>query len=151
MNKTDKDLTILYILTLLVMSVIAVLFEFIKPEFMGVFFDPDDRTIRTVMEVLSTLGSLAGVYAAMKLLSIRKVADACQQNEAAYKKWAVCRWLMVAGPMMLCLLTYYLFFSTNVAAFLGIGAIALLFVWPTQDRRRREMNLSNEENGTHDA
>lgn len=151
MNKTDKDLTIIYALTILIMGVLAIVFEFVKPELMGVFYDPDDRTIRTVMEVISTLSSLAGVYAALKLLSIRKVADACRQNEEAYKQWATYRWMMVAGPMMLCLLTYYLFFSTNVAAFLGIGAIALLFVWPTQDRRRREMNLSNEENGTHDA
>lgn len=150
MDKTDKELTLIYVVSLIIAGGTAVFFEFIAPDFMGILFDEQDRTMRTVLESISIISCLAGVYGALKLLSIPKVAHECT-CEDGYWKWALVRWMLVFCPMTICLLTYYLFMSTNVVAFLGIGLICLLFVWPTSSRRMKEMGFFNDEYKEHDA
>lgn len=147
MNKTDKYLTWVYASGLLFMGLIALYFEVIAPDMAGVLFEPEDRSLRTILETISIISSIGGVYLALKLMSFHRVRKACQ-TESAYRTWAIRRWAVLFIPMILCLCTYYFFMSTNVAAFLGIGAICLLFVWPTRERREREMTpvSDNEEN-----
>lgn len=146
MNKIDRALNLIFVSELLCMACVVLLFEVIRPEWMGVCFNPDDRTVCTVMETVSVLGSLAGVYGALKLFSIPSVAMKLSKDGDSYMIWALYRALMLFAPMYLCLFTYYLFISTNVVAFLGIGAICLLFIWPTRSRREREMNRFTEQN-----
>lgn len=147
MNKTDKHLTRLYVLGLVLMGLIALCFEVIAPDMTGMLFDPEDRSMRTVFETVCIISSIGGVYLALKLLSFPRIRKGCL-DEACYKTWAIRRWALLFIPMILCLCTYYFFMSTNVVAFLGIGAICLLFTWPTRERREREMTTvnDNEEN-----
>jgi len=122
---------------------VSLFFELISPDSFGFLFDESDRTWRTVFETASIVTSLAGIYGALKLMALPSVTSKIKE-EASYMRYAVIRWAMVALSLMLSEITYYFFCSTNVVAFVGICAIALLFVWPTKGRRMREMGI--EEN-----
>lgn len=144
MNRTDRILLCCYVLILVLAGLIYLFFEFVSPESMGCLFDPDDRSLRTILETACNIFSIVCIYGSLRLMVLKKVALECQTDEG-YLKWALVRWGMISGSMMLCLLTYELFMSTNVVAWLGICAISLLFVWPTKGRRQREMHQLSEE------
>lgn len=151
MNKTDKKLLYCYVAGLLLAGFIALYFELLDTDMFGfLWHDGDDRLWRTVMETVSILFSLASIYGALRLISIPRIANACRY-ENQYVKWAMVRWGMLFGSVLLCEITYYFFMSTNVVAFLGICSVAMLFVWPTSARRESEMNQSNGEIENHDA
>ena len=144
MNRTDRILLCCYVFILVLAGLIYLYFEVISPESMGCLFDSDDRTPRTILEAACNIICIVCIYASLRLMALKKVANECKTDEG-YLKWALVRWAMMSGSMMLCLLTYELFMSTNVVAWLGICAISLLFVWPTKGRRQREMVQSSEE------
>lgn len=136
MNRIDRILICSYVSILVLAGAIYLYFEVISPESMGCLFNPDDRTFRTIMESVSNIASLVCIYGALKLMSLKTIHCSTEQG---YLKWAMVRWAMISFSMLLCLFTYVLFMSTNVVPWLGIGAISLLFVWPTKNRRQREM------------
>ncbi len=144
MNSTDRKLLLLYVLTLLTAGLVCLFFEVLWPEGTGCLFHEEDRTLRTVFETLSILASLAGVYGALRIISLKSVS-ARLSDEQGYCFWGIVRWGMITVPLLLSELTYYLFLSTNVVAFVAICGIAMLFVWPSADRRIKEMAVSNEE------
>lgn len=151
MNKTDKKLLCIYVAGLLLLGFIALYFEVLDTDMFGCLWqDEDGRAQRMVMETISILFSLAAVYGALRLMSVPRISALCRE-EKQYEKWATIRWGLLFTSILLCEVTYYFFMSTNVVAFLGICAIAMLFVWPSATRREREMSQFNEENGKHDA
>lgn len=151
MNKTDKKLRCYYVAGLLLSGFIALYFEVLDTDMLGFLWqDEGNRLLRTIMETVSILFSLAAIYGALRLVSIPSIALACRE-ERVYLKWALVRWGLLFGSVLLCEVTYYFFMSTNVVAFLGICAIAMLFVWPSSARRESEMNQSNGEIEEHDA
>lgn len=149
MKDTNKKLLTFYGATIAVAGCICLYFEILHPEHIGCLFDESDRTLRTVFENVSIISSLAIVYGALKMFALTKVRRLVQ-TEHGYLHWALLRWGMISLALLLCELTYYVFFSTNVVAFIGILAITLLFVWPTEARMKREMGNENELNEDRD-
>ena len=139
MTKTDKILNLLYISSLLSAGIIYLIFEIFFPDMFGCLFSESDRTLRTICETLCIILTLPCVYGALKLF-VTKFVKSRIETEKDYMKWAIVRCAMVCVPLLRCELTYYLFCSSNVVAFVGICCIAFLFVWPTSARREREMN-----------
>lgn len=143
MNKTDNILLVMYVSIILIALLICLTFEVIIPDFFGILFDGSDRTLRFIVETICHIVSLFGIFSTFKLMSISKVRNKLK-DERSYLKYATIRYALLCIPLFLCELTYYLFCSTNVVAYCGICAIALLFVWPTQERRLHEMTAENE-------
>lgn len=144
MNRTDQKLKWLYIFTVAVALLICLFFEVICPDYFGFLFDEKDNKWRTIFEAASIFAGLAGIYGALRLMSLPFIINKVK-NEDAYLKYAIIRWMLLAVALFLSETTYYFFSSTNVVAFVGICAIALLFVWPTKGRRMREMGVETEE------
>lgn len=145
MNKTDKILLSLYVGALTLAAFIFLYFETVGGDHVGCLYDEKEPAMRVIFEYICIAAGLVSIYGGMKLMVIKKVKQKITE-ESEYRKYALIRWGMVCGSMLLCELTYYLFLSTNVVAFVAICAIAVLYVWPSASRRQMEMGPQKTSN-----
>lgn len=142
MNAIDKKLRNLYLCTVSLAVLTSLYFETIGTIHMGCCFQPELPEVRTILETICIFVTMIFTYTIFKMFNIEYVARKINGDEVSYFKFARLRWLLYTIQLYLCLITYYGFFSTNVVAIVGVCAVMLLFIWPTPERRIRELEIT---------
>lgn len=145
MNKLDKQLTLLYVATLIIAIGVYANFEFVAPLTVAPLAGiPHFEDVKYISEVATDLLALAFVYLSLKLMVLGFVRRSIDADNSKYAKWAFIRWGMLAVVMFLGEAVHYLFLSPSTVGCPIIAALALIFVWPTKGRREREINYTPE-------
>ncbi len=140
MNNLDKKLLILYIVTLLIGIGGYVYFEFVSPLKEAPLAGIEGyESVKYGAEVITDLIAIAFVYLSVRLLVFPKVQKSIADNKNRYARWAYMRWAMLAIVIFLGEGVHYLFLSPSTVGCPIIGALSLIFVWPTKGRREREI------------
>ena len=143
MSKLDKQLSILFIMTLLVALGTYVYFEFVSPLSVAPLADIDNfQDIKYACEVVADLLAVGFVYLALRLMVLPKVKKSLSSDPTRYAFWTRLRWAMLAIVIFLGMAVHYLFLSPSTIGCPIIGAISLIFVWPTVNRRHSETNVN---------
>lgn len=143
MSKIDRQLTFLYVATLLLALGSYVYFEFISPiqeaPLAGI---SNFANVKYLCEVVAVLMAVGFVYLALRLMVLARVKKSLSEDPTRYAFWARLRWAMLASVIFSGLVVHYLFLSPSTVGCPIIGTISLIFVWPTVNRRHAETNVN---------
>lgn len=149
MNRYDKLLTTLYVITLLAALAVYVFFEFVHPQAgASVVSEPSLGNVQFAAETATCLLTIALVYLAARLLTFTAVKKRVATDERIYFRWALLRWAMLALVIFLGEGVHYFYQSPSTVGCPIIGVLVFFFVWPTKGRREQEMMLETLENET---
>ncbi len=93
-----------------------------------------------VLQIVECLVMLAMVPLALKYMDFYAIKRLVTLRPEQYFTQAAVRMLMLAIPIILGLLLYYMMLSTSMLYCALISALAFLYIWPTQKRLKRETN-----------
>lgn len=132
MKKVSILLTAIIVSTLLVTLLIAVLFETDVLENGTLALD---KELEFIMSCFMTLGTLLSVYLTLRLFKFNAVrSQLLASPESAMKKWGALRICLLMVPIVLNILSYYLFMNASFGYLAIISLLCLPFVWPTVSR-----------------
>ncbi len=93
-----------------------------------------------VLQIVECLVMLAMVPLALKYMDFYAIKRLVALRPEQYLTQAAVRMLMLAIPIILGLLLYYIMLSTSMLYCALISALAFLYIWPTPKRLKRETN-----------
>ncbi len=97
-------------------------------------------TYSFVLQIVECLVMLAMVPLALKYMDFYAIKRLVTLRPGQYVMHAAVRMLMLAIPIVLGALLYYMMLSTSMLYCALISALAFLYIWPTTKRLRRETN-----------
>lgn len=133
MKTTIKKLQVLYLFIWIMTAVIALLFEQeIPPQGIAA----NSPSIIYASNLAAIIITLAGIYLALKLLSLPIAKSEIQNKDTekalhAYQKWALWQLACIAIPFWGNTLIYYFTHSESILYALLITAISSIFCWPS--------------------
>ncbi len=98
-----------------------------------------------VLQIVECLVMLAMVPLALKYMDFYVIKRLVTLRPGQYFMQAAVRMLMLAIPIVLGILLYYMMLNTSMLYCSLISALAFLYIWPTTKRLRRETNKKEEE------
>ena len=101
---------------------------------------PIEFVVQLVMSVLTLLA----VPVALRLMQTRIVRRKLRVRTDSYGRMALLRWLLLWVPMMADVVCYYLFMKVAFAYLGIILLLAMVFVFPTQQRWNNETKQQDE-------
>ena len=138
--QATRKLRIIIGIGLIVLAVIAILGE-------NGFFADDRFSVSPELEyILSTVGiflTIISIPLALKLLTFERVQKYIATGKPAYLQWACIRIVILCVPMHFHLIMYYLLTYSTTSAFQMLMMImAILFIWPSDGRMEREIEMA---------
>ncbi len=98
-----------------------------------------------VLQIVECLVMLAMVPLALKYMDFYVIKRLVTLRPERYLMQASMRMVMLAIPIVLGILFYYIMLNTSMLYCSLISALAFLYIWPTQKRLRRETNKKSEQ------
>ncbi len=98
-----------------------------------------------VLQIVECLVMLAMVPLALKYMDFYVIKRLVTLHPERYLMQASMRMVMLAIPIVLGILFYYIMLNTSMLYCSLISALAFLYIWPTQKRLRRETNKKSEQ------
>ncbi len=102
-------------------------------------------TYSFVLQIVECLVMLAMVPLALKYMDFYAIKRLVTLRPEQYFTHAAVRMLMLAIPIVLGAILYYMMLSTSMLYCALISALAFLYIWPTSKRLRRETNKKEEQ------
>lgn len=144
MEKTEKILLTVLLLPLLLEGVFAAFGQWWSPDG-GVLLTPNaDLSLCYTLESVSDVVALCFYYLSVRM-STFGFTRSMRKTDAGYLRFAIIRLALLHCVVNLGLITHYVFACPST---LWLSAVALpffLFVWPTRERRLREMVSQDED------
>lgn len=142
-SRFDRQLTFLYVVTLLVAFLIYVYFGILhrltEAPLAGIAHFEE---VKYACEVVVDLMAIGFVYLSLRMMSLGYVRKQLSQDSRRYRFWALLRCAMLMFVVCSGLAVHYLFMSSSTICCSLIGGLAMIFVWPTVNRRQSEMNVN---------
>ncbi len=142
-SRIDRQLTFLYVVTLFIAFLTYVYFEFFhrltEAPLAGITHFEE---VKYASEVIVDLMAIGFVYLSLRMMSLGYVREQLAQNPLRYRFWALIRCGMLMFVVSSGLAVHYLFLSSSTICCSLIGALAMIFVWPTVNRRQSETNVN---------
>lgn len=132
MKKTKKALLFLFVAAIVVAALLILLFEcsLITPGALAT-----DTTTDFVVECVMVIITIAMIPLALRLFRFKSIhRDLTARKEQALAKWGTIRILMLAIPMWLNVVCYYLFLNTGYSYLALILFLSMWFVFPTLEK-----------------
>ena len=143
-SRFDKKLTCLYVAILVVAFATYVYFEFFhrltEAPLAGITAFEE---VKYGCEVVTDLIAIGFVYLSLRMMSLGYVTQQLASDPLRYHFWAYLRCAMLALVIFSGLAMHYLFFSSSTLCCSLIGSLAVIFVWPTVNRRHAETNVNS--------
>ncbi len=98
-----------------------------------------------VLQIVECLVMLAMVPLALKYMDFYVIKRLVRLRPERYLMQASMRMVMLAIPIVLGILFYYIMLNTSMLYCSLISALAFLYIWPTPKRLKRETNKKDEQ------
>lgn len=95
-----------------------------------------EYTVLTVMELLT----VCLLPLALKIMGIKGVKESARKSDRKYTAIAAARLAMIGVPIIINIVSYYVFMNVAFAYLAIIGAVCLAFVYPNRGRKEDELN-----------
>lgn len=132
MKKISKQLTLIYVLLVVVALAMVLLYE------CGVLESgrlADDKQTEFVAMTVMELTSLVAAFVGLRLFKFQKIhAELVARKEQALLKWGMLRLLILEVPMVVNTYLYYIYMNPTFGYLAIILLLCLPFVFPSQDR-----------------
>ena len=132
MKKISKQLTLIYVLLVVVALAMVLLYEF------GVLESgrlADDKQTEFVAMTVMELTSLVAAFVGLRLFKFQKIhAELVARKEPALLKWGMLRLLILEVPMVVNTYLYYIYMNPTFGYLAIILLLCLPFVFPSQSR-----------------
>ncbi len=96
------------------------------------------------LQVMECLLTLVCVPLALKWMAIKRIREQVAASQRRYLVHSAVRLFLLAVPMLLGAVLYYLMADTSMGYCALIVALALVYIWPSQGRRLRETQTEEE-------
>ena len=132
MKQISKQLTLIYVLLVVVALAMVLLYE------CGVLESgrlADDKQTEFVAMTVMELTSLVAAFVGLRLFKFQKIhAELVARKEQALLKWGMLRLLILEVPMVVNTYLYYIYMNPTFGYLTIILLLCLPFVFPSQDR-----------------
>lgn len=95
-----------------------------------------EYTVLTVMELLT----VCLLPLALKIMGTKRVKESARKSDRKYTAIAAARLAMIGVPIIINILSYYVFMNVAFAYLAIIGTVCLAFVYPNRGRKEDELN-----------
>ena len=95
-----------------------------------------EYTVLTVLELLT----VCLLPLALKIMDIRMVKESASKSDRKYTAIAAARLAMIGVPVIVNIVSYYVFMNVAFAYLAIIGTVCLAFVYPNRGRKEDELN-----------
>ena len=134
MERIIKILKLIYWYFISLMVFFALFVEFVMIDETGGIITNDDH-FEFILQSLSVLLTMGGLYGALRLFKIRKIEEQIKENPLEkYMSFSIVRMALLEGPVLLNIIGYMLFVNTS---FVWLGLIAFMgffFIYPSTER-----------------
>jgi hypothetical protein len=132
MNKVIKTLKIIFFVQVIIAFIIVLVHE---ASIMPVGWLPPHTSLEFVLLTVMELLTVALIPLALRLFKFKKIGkELSEKKEVAFGKWGVARISMLAIPMLLNTLFYYMFMSTTFGYMAIILLLCMVFIYPSKDK-----------------
>ncbi len=97
------------------------------------------------LQIVECLVMLVCVPLALKLMAFRAVRKGLAAQPRLYLRLSVLRLALLALPMIVGVALYFLMLDTSMLYCALISALAFIYIWPSANRQRAELEEHNEE------
>ena len=132
MNKVIKALKIIFLAQLIITLIIVLLHE---ASMMPVGWLPPHTTLEFVLLTVMELFTIVLIPLALRLFKFKRIGkELAEKKEHALRKWGIVRISMLAIPMQINTLFYYMFMSTTFGYLAIILFLCMVFIYPSKDK-----------------
>lgn len=82
---------------------------------------------------------------ALRLMVMERVKTRVAKSMRAYMQYSFVRMAMIETVLLLSAMGYYFYMESSMLWCFGVGLIAMMYIWPTRQRRLHEQGLDHEE------
>ncbi|MCD8302867.1 MAG: hypothetical protein LUC44_07600 [Prevotellaceae bacterium] len=97
------------------------------------------------LQICECLVMLVCVPLALKLMAFRSVRGRLAAQPRLYPSLAAVRIILLALPMIAGVALYFLMLDTSMLYCALISTLAFIYIWPSEDRQRAELEAHNKE------